>query len=245
MPSLYLNRYRFTPKVVPTIVTIIGIIILCNLGAWQVRRADEKRHIIAQFTSRQQLVPINLSHLNAMQATLNYLPLKASGRYDNQHQFLLDNKVHNRKVGFEVITPFITRNKQVLLVNRGWIIGNADRKTLPTIEPVNGTQQVVGLLKLSGKGFVLNDKEVPTTQWPRIIQKIDFSKLGKQLGSEVYPFVLRLDKGQAHGYVRDWKPSIMKPQKHIGYAVQWFALAGALFLFYIFINVERRDADNQ
>ena len=34
-----------------------------------------------------------------------------------------------------------------------------------------------------------------------------------------------LDPGEPDGYVRNWSPPGFPPMRHIGYAVQWFALA--------------------
>ena len=43
-----------------------------------------------------------------------------SFRYLSKKQFLLDNKVNNRQAGYEVLTP-IKVDKNILLVNRGWV----------------------------------------------------------------------------------------------------------------------------
>jgi surfeit locus 1 family protein len=42
--------------------------------------------------------------------------------------------------------------------------------------------------------------------------------------------------------VRNWAPPGFPPMRHIGYAVQWFALALTLFVIYVVTNT-RRDAD--
>jgi surfeit locus 1 family protein len=55
--------------------------------------------------------------------------------------------------------------------------------------------------------------------------------------------LILLDAGEPDGYVRNWAPPGFPPMRHIGYAVQWFALALTLFVIYVVTNL-RRDADD-
>jgi surfeit locus 1 family protein len=48
-----------------------------------------------------------------------------------------------------------------------------------------------------------------------------------------------LDPGEPDGYVRDWSPPGFPPIRHIGYAVQWFALALTLFILWVVTNLRR------
>jgi surfeit locus 1 family protein len=54
--------------------------------------------------------------------------------------------------------------------------------------------------------------------------------------------LILLDPGEPDGYVRHWSPPGFPPMRHIGYAVQWFALAAALFVIFIVTNVRRAAA---
>jgi surfeit locus 1 family protein len=51
--------------------------------------------------------------------------------------------------------------------------------------------------------------------------------------------LLLLDPGESDGYVRSWAPPGFPPLRHVGYALQWFALALALFVIYLAVNVRR------
>jgi surfeit locus 1 family protein len=50
---------------------------------------------------------------------------------------------------------------------------------------------------------------------------------------DVFPFPVRIDAGESGALSVDWQVVNMSPQKHQGYAVQWFAMAAVLFGFYI------------
>jgi surfeit locus 1 family protein len=48
-----------------------------------------------------------------------------------------------------------------------------------------------------------------------------------------------LDPGEPDGYVRHWSAPGFPPLRHIGYAVQWFALALTLAVIYVVTNLRR------
>jgi surfeit locus 1 family protein len=51
--------------------------------------------------------------------------------------------------------------------------------------------------------------------------------------------VILLDPGQPDGYLRNWSPPGLPPLRHLGYAVQWFALAVALVVIYVVTNTRK------
>lgn len=64
---------------------------------------------------------------------------------------------------------------------------------------------------------------------------IDAAQLWAQLGREGFAHELRLEPGPA-SYRLGWPIVAMGPEKHMGYAVQWFALAIALVLLYLYFG---------
>jgi cytochrome oxidase assembly protein ShyY1 len=51
------------------------------------------------------------------------------------------------------------------------------------------------------------------------------AELSAALGRELAPRQVLLDPGVPDGYVRDWSVPGTAPDRHLGYAVQWFAFA--------------------
>jgi surfeit locus 1 family protein len=72
-----------------------------------------------------------------------------------------------------------------------------------------------------------------------VVGEIDPLLLEPVLGAPVLPRVLRLAPESDHGFRRDWPTVSMTPQRHYGYAVQWFGLAVALLVMYIAHGVRR------
>lgn len=239
---LHCFGWAFTPNLIPTLGFILLLPLLLKLGFWQLHRAEYKQQLQQQFNSRSIEKPRSLSQLNpANLEASEYYPIKISGHYDNQHQFLLDNRVHKHRVGYDVISPFIPdKDKKALLINRGWIPSTGNRQQLPTLTNIPGHQTIQGIIKLPPKKtFTLSDRTEKKI-WPRLIQTINLKKIGNDYPKPLYPFIVLLSPNNPYGYTREWKPIVMSPKKHIGYAVQWFALALTLVIIYLVLNIQRQ-----
>jgi cytochrome oxidase assembly protein ShyY1 len=169
-----------------------------------------------------------------------YARVAATGHYDNAHSFLLDNRMLHGRFGYEVITPFILQSAASgevlhLLVNRGWIEGDPARRQRPAIAAVEGEVRLSGYVyrdttKLT---FFGNGTE---QEWPKLVQNLIVEDLQQRLGQSVYPFILRLDAGAPGALRAEWQIVSMGPERHIAYAVQWFAMALTLVIVWLLIS---------
>ena len=50
------------------------------------------------------------------------------------------------------------------------------------------------------------------------------------------------DSAEPDGFVRDWKPSGLTPERHLGYAFQWFALALTLAVLVLVSFLKSRES---
>ncbi len=55
-------------------------------------------------------------------------------------------------------------------------------------------------------------------------------------GGKLFPFPIRIDAGEPGALAVNWQVVNMSPQMHQGYAVQWFAMAAVLLVFYVLRN---------
>ena len=89
-------------------------------------------------------------------------------------------------------------------------------------------------------GPLLGDDGYAQTNWPRLVQLIDTPKFATVLGKAVAPAVLLLSPEEPNGFRREWQAfSGITPDRHRGYALQWFSLALALVVIYLVLNVRR------
>ena len=77
-------------------------------------------------------------------------------------------------------------------------------------------------------GMKMGDAFTPGDDWPKHAVYPSYDEMAEVLGTAVQPFVLLMDQGEEHGFSRQWTPSGFGPDKHYGYALQWFAMAAVL-----------------
>ncbi len=235
---------EFRPGWWPTLITLVVFGILLSLGFWQLDRAAQKRALMAQYHAGSQSALLKLDAQLRSVKGLDYQPAEAVGHYDGARQFLLDNRTHNGQVGYEVLTPLKLAGAAVgVLVNRGWIPLGGSRDRLPDVAVDHAPRTVRGRLRdVSHKGFSLGE-ETPRRGWPYRVLRVDIAHLSAQLGYRLLPLELLLDPDQPDGYVRDWHPlrQTFGPERNVGYAVQWFALATTLLVIYLAVNLKKQE----
>jgi cytochrome oxidase assembly protein ShyY1 len=216
---------------------------------WQLRRADEKRVVQRQFEALRAAAPIDAAQLAA--ATPPYTRVQISGTLDNAHSFLLDNRVSHGRVGYEVVTPLVLdaipgddaapRDKpRLLLINRGWIIGDPTRRTRPTIPPATGTLALHGYIYRDSDNQLIGANTVDNS-WPRVIEQIDVGAMQAALQQPAYPYVLRLDANSPAALVAEWPVVTSSPERHTAYAVQWFAMTAVLLLLWVWRSTNLQE----
>jgi surfeit locus 1 family protein len=237
------GRFHFTPGLWPSLATLVILPAMLLLGSWQLERAIWKQGLVDEHAQQVQLPAVPLGMLGTDLSEAQYRTVQVEGRYDLAHQLLLDNRIHQGHAGYEVLTPLWLENGQRILVNRGWLLANPDRSVLPDIPAPAGTVRLRAIIDLPPeKTFRLDAVEEADHGWPRVVQQIEMQQLQQYLGYEVLPVLLLLDKDDAHGFVRDWKPVYgVTPDKHRAYAMQWFTLALVLLLIYIGVNTKRNS----
>lgn len=217
--------------------------LLIALGMWQLGRAEEKKMLLATLAQRQQDEPIQLTPGRvASLDQVRFRRVAVSGIYDSAHQFLLDNQIVDGKAGYFVMTPFwIGASDKAVLVNRGWIPAGRDRTKLPDISVTAEIEIVSGRInRFPGVGWKLEGADQPTDDWPSVVQVIDSKVLEKKLGYGLFNFQVQLDSDQSKGYRRDWSAAVaMPPEKHIGYAIQWFGLALTLIVLFFYYSCRK------
>lgn len=223
------------------IATVVGIFCLSSLGIWQLQRAEEKKQILHDSEIQANNTPQNISLPVYEPEKLRYKRIQLYGHYISSKQFVLDNQIHNRKVGYNILTPFKVANTDyVVLVDRGWVPVEKSRELLPEINVNESLREIIGVVYTPfGDPFTLGEIDNGDIQWPRLIQYLDFAVLSQRLGISLQPFTLRLDSDQQNGYLREWKIFAFSPNKHIAYAVQWFALALTLLILFIILHISK------
>ena len=230
---------------VPTVAAVVAIATFSWLGVWQLDRAGEKEGRRGTFAARTADAPILLSHrLSTMPDEIDhewwrYRQVEFSGEVLGDRQYLLDNRTRNAVAGYHVYVPIhVTGLDRVLMVNRGWVETGPIREHRPNVS-LNATElDVSGLVEQPRQLILLGDDGYAESSWPKVVQRIDFDKIARDLERPVLPFVVLMDAAAPGGFVREWSPYLgIGPDRHRGYALQWFSLAAAVAAVWIVIKV--------
>lgn len=228
---------RFRPGMLPTLLVLAVLPLLIGLGSWQLQRAEEKRALLAEQAARSRAPALGLAELAAVAAP-GFRRVRLVGAFDGEHSLLLDNRQRGGRVGVELLQPFLDHpSGRWVLVNRGWLPW-PDRRTPPQFDTPGGELQLqASVYQPTGAAFLLGDGTAGTG-WPRLVNAVDAAALWRELGRDGLSSELRLAPGPA-SYVGDWPLVAMGPEKHLGYAVQWFALAATLLGLYLWLGVKQ------
>lgn len=225
----------FRPGLLPSILVLLLFPGLIALGCWQLARAEEKRELLAAHQAQQLAAPISIDELER-QADPAYKRVWLHGFFDARHTLLLDNRTRAGKAGVEVLQPFYDQTSGLwLLLNRGWLAW-PDRRISPTFATPNTPLRLQATVYVPlGEAFQLQTLE-PATGWPRLVSEVKPHALWQQLGRGGLDYEVRLEPGPA-AFQSDWSVVAMSPDKHLGYAVQWFALAAALLGLFVYLGL--------
>ncbi|TQV73760.1 SURF1 family protein [Aliikangiella marina] len=218
--------------------------ILNELGFWQLNRAKEKQYRIAQLERGSQTVVTDLSSLTQQQID-QFQSVDLITELVGYHILLLDNKIDNKRSGYHVlhVAKDNISGKQ-FLVNRGWIYAGQDRDKLPEIELPDQSWQV------SARIYPIAEEVISTASAQieesrdyirlPVLDKKSLTEIESRLSVELEPYVLRLNESSEAALKTNWMWTNMPPEKHLAYAVQWFALALALLIVSLIVSFKRK-----
>lgn len=229
-----------------TVFTLLLFPGLLYLGFWQLDRAEEKRALALRNAQRQDMVALSHSELFK---PLSQTVLSASGLaeladrkvsvagYLNPKDYvLIDNRINNGRFGYEVVVLIATEEGRVP-VNLGWIAGDSARRSIPEPNLTEGEVQLAGRVYIPTSTAYLLEPQAPPAGFPAVVQNYDAGNfapaLSQRINQTVLPVLVRIASEDPLAFSANWAVINQSPEKHTGYAVQWFTMAGVLLLAFI------------
>jgi surfeit locus 1 family protein len=232
---------RFAPRWYSIILTALAVPLFLSLGFWQWHRGEYRSAQWAQF-ARADVPAVEFSAA-ALTRQPRFTRVLVRGEWDRQRQFLLDNISHQGAPGYAALSILTLPDGSHLLVNRGWLPFSGYRDQLPDIAIHATGEQVLsgrlGKLPVAGiaAGVMPPASDGP---WPRLTSFPGVQDLEQALGGPLLPVVLLLDADSGPGFLRDWKPLGVSPDRNYSYAVQWWAFALLALVLFVGLNVKRK-----
>ncbi len=227
------------------IVSALGILILCGLGAWQLQRLAQKQALLAEIDRRSAADPVDLSQavqLHRGGESIEFLKVSAKGR------FLHDSEKHLIAVfngpAWEIVTPLLTDDNFLLLVDRG-LVPDALRDPVSRAENIPSAEvEVTGILRShgEGRGAFTPDNDIKANTWFWWDLSAMLESIALPQAATPAPFVLHVaPRAGETGFPRPVTLHATLRNNHLQYAVTWFALALALAVIaWLFIRGQMR-----
>jgi len=240
-----MSSYRFRPGLITSLVALVALPTFIWLGFWQLERTAEMQGMQQQFEQRVDLPTLRLGPKARAHDDLEYRRVFVRGRWDAEHQILIDNKTHQGQAGYYVITPLkMTGSDQYILINRGWLPAGNSRTELPEIDVIDRQVTVHGVLHKSRRDiYMISDKNRDISGWPARYQWLDIDEFARETKFKVYPFVVLMDADAPYGYSRQWKPLNVDSDKNTRYAMLWFSFAILLVIIYFVVNIKKHKVE--
>lgn len=224
---------------------LLTMALFARLGFWQLERSHEKRTMLARadaaLASRR---PQPWSVIADPRRARDYDWVEVRGRFVDAPAVLLDNQQHAGRVGVRAYRLFVVEGGQPLLVDLGWIAVPA-RRTMPAVSiPASRTTLLGLMMPPPGAGLAVGP---PATlaDGTLLATTLDPTALRATLRAPTLaPRVLRPVPEPGFGFRREFEilPNTLPPERHVGYAVQWFALAFAVLITALLLTWRARRA---
>jgi cytochrome oxidase assembly protein ShyY1 len=234
-------------------VTLVFAIACIGLSQWQFARRDEAVAEILRVQENFDAAPVPLASLipslDFYDESIKWRPVSVVGHYLPEKQLLARNRPRDSQPGFEILTPFLTKDGHVLVVDRGWIpIGSEQNAPDFIPEPPTGEETLVVRLKageqsIPGRGAI--DGQVAT---------IELSLIASQQQHPTYTGAYGLLASEDPPAAGAMPLPAVKPEldegPHLSYALQWvlFAIMGFVGLGWAIrneINLKNADEPEQ
>jgi surfeit locus 1 family protein len=236
-----IGRYEFRPGRYPTLAYLLLLPLLLSLAWWQWQRAAEKEGMLLERARGLAIGQVQSLNETAPGALHPYGEVVASGHFDRDHYWLQDNRLYHGAPGYHVYALFLLDDGRGVLVNRGWIPVGRDRRLLPDVSIESPVTRIRGRLgRPASVGMTLGDLDKAYRGLTAVVPKIDPRRIERITGVELLPWVVFLDETHPLAYTPVWsRPNVMGPEKHRGYAAQWMAMAVALTVIFVAVNLKK------
>ncbi|WP_187360043.1 SURF1 family protein [Chitinolyticbacter meiyuanensis] len=204
------------------------VLLTLLLGGWQWSRMQEKEALFARYRAAATHAPLAWA---GGAPPGDYRQVQLAGHWLPERELTLAPRTHEGQIGFEVVSPFQLQDGQIVLVNRGWLVQGS------AIPPTGS----VALVELQ--------------PWPRFLelaqthpegnhfQNIDARRYAAWAGGR-QPVAYVRALGSATPFARSAGPGAIGPERHLGYALTWWAMSAiGLLLCWRFYRSNRGEAD--
>jgi surfeit locus 1 family protein len=220
-----------------TLAVTLAFALLVGLGTWQLRRMAWKEGLIAMIGERSTAPPVaappasEWPRLKKDDVEYRRVRLEGVFRHEDEVRVFTDlpqPKGRARGPGFWVLTPLVQADGSIVVVNRGFVPQDRALASTRFEGQVQGTTEVIGLVRWSEDRNPFTPADDPATgRWftrdPQAIAQ------AKGL-DRVAPFTVDAEESAPGGLPQGGETRLVLPNRHLEYALTWYALAAVLLV---------------
>lgn len=231
----------------PVMVAAVAFAILIALGVWQIERKAWKEALIATLTERTAAPPSSIpprrewptlgsaDEFRRVTGHIQFTPGREARVYSGGSGLREDVK----RPGYFAFAPARLADGTTVVVNRGHVDHpNPDASLKPLALPATGVDIVGALRWPEPPGWFVSTYSEPQDLW----FARDHRAMAQRYGwGEVAPFYVEMESpAPAGGVPSPGRLQVKLRNDHLGYAITWFGLAGALLAVFGVWAVRRR-----
>lgn len=218
------------------------VVLMVNLGFWQLRRLDEKKIFNASVTARTVQPIVALDDVlgpSTEPGDVEWRRITVSGTYEPSKAVTIVNRSQDGTAGVDSLVPLRLADGRVILTSRGFV-----PLALPVPTAPSGDVTVTGYLRKTQTRSALGaiDSSDPTATE---FQRFDVQLIGKRIAGQVAPMWIQLSS-ESPAPASDWPARVPLPEltegSHLSYAVQWFFFSATALVAWIVV-IRRRLAE--
>lgn len=233
MTTLFLQK----PRPIPTIFTVIAVIVCSACGIWQLQRMAWKHDKMQLIEERIGLPEVPLPATMPNPEEWEYRHVAVTGTFLHDKESYTPAQSTRGNYGFQVITPLERPDGSLVLVNRGWVPDPQRDPAARAEGQVQGQTTVSGVVRLPWHQKWIARQVMPP---PDLKQMIffdgDLAAMAKAHGITAFPVFVEADETlNPGGWPKGGQTVIKLSDPHLSYAIQWFAFAitaAVIFVLY-------------
>ncbi len=221
-----------------TLLVVVGVVILCRLGIWQLDRLAQRRAINATIAARIAEAPAPLTKALAETDGQEYRRVVARGVFDSNQEIVQRNRALDGAPGVHVLTPLhLSSSDATVLVDRGWVPqGQSAPDMRQAYSAPKGEVLIQGQIRRSQENVGAPFDPPFTDDRPRIDAwfHVDITRIAQQTGYPLLPiFIEQLPAPGDPALPRRDPATDLGEGPHLSYAIQWFSFALILLVGYL------------
>jgi cytochrome oxidase assembly protein ShyY1 len=236
-----------------------------GLSVWQWQRGEDKLATLARIAQWEREGAVGLARLaelayedgraaagRAPMAFVDGVQLDFAARWVAPMVWLVDNRIVDRQPGYDVVIAVEDivdvraagssgAAPRAALVNLGWVAAEGGRDALP-LPAIPAQLRVQGIFRTDVTGLLLGANVEDHGRWPMRIQQPDPAQLASWLAVPLAPGLIQQQQGSP--FHIHYRPVVLPPERHRGYALQWGLIALAVIGVALAASARRLPAES-